>query len=62
MLLEAGFDFSSYTSNPLSSISTTLRRMVDMGELKSAEREEGGTVYFRADRPKRKIKKTEILR
>lgn len=26
-LKEAGFDFSSYTSNPLASISTTLRRM-----------------------------------
>jgi len=27
-LLAAGFDFSSYTSNPLSSIHTTLKRMV----------------------------------
>jgi len=27
-LLAAGFDFSNYTSNPLSSIHTTLKRMV----------------------------------
>jgi hypothetical protein len=61
MLLKAGFDFSSYTSNPLSSISTTLRRMVEMGEVKSGKDEEGTTVYFKADRPRRKIKKTEIM-
>ncbi len=62
MLLEAGFDFSSYTSNPLSSISTTLRRMAEMGELQSGKDEEGVTIYFKAERPRRKIKKTEIMR
>ena len=36
-LAETGFDFTSYTSNPLSSISTTLRRMAASGELRSAE-------------------------
>ena len=49
-LIDAGFDFSSYTSNPLSSISTTLRRMADTGELKSVADAEGGTpIYFAAD-------------
>jgi len=62
MLLEAGFDFSAYTSNPLSSISTTLRRMVEMGELRTMDDDEGVTIYIKADRPRRKIKKTEIMR
>ena len=62
MLMEAGFDFTSYTSNPLSSISTTLRRMEDNGELKSMEDTEGARLYYRGDRPKRKFKKTEIVR
>jgi hypothetical protein len=62
MLIEAGFDFSSYTSNPLSSISTTLRRMAETGELQTREDSEGVSLYFKGDRPRRKIKKTEIMR
>ena len=46
MLLDAGFDFSSYKSNPLSSISTTLRRMVETGELDTRETAEGETLYI----------------
>jgi hypothetical protein len=45
-LLEAGFDFSSYKSNPLSSISTTLRRMVETGELETRETAEGQTLFI----------------
>jgi hypothetical protein len=61
MLLNAGFDFSSYVSNPLSSISTTLRRMAETGELETREDDLGTTLYIRPDkRPRRKIKKTEI--
>jgi hypothetical protein len=48
-LLEVGFDFSSYKSNPLSSISTTLRRMVETGELKTHESDEGNTFCFPSD-------------
>jgi hypothetical protein len=61
MLVEAGFDFSSYVSNPLSSISTTLRRMVETGELDTREDSEGTSLYIRPDRPRRKIKKTQII-
>ncbi len=39
-LFAAGFDFSSYTSNPLSSIHTTLKRMVP-NELETETRAEG---------------------
>ncbi len=62
-LLEAGFDFSSYKSNPLSSISTTLRRMVDMGELDARDDLDGVTGYIRRERP-RKSRKTlaELVR
>jgi len=45
LLDEAGFDFSAYRSNPLSSISTTLRRMVETGELDIHEDTEGTTLY-----------------
>jgi hypothetical protein len=38
--LAAGFDFSSYTSNPLSSIHTTLKRLVPE-ELETDARAEG---------------------
>ena len=44
-LLDAGFDFSSYKSNPLSSISTTLRRMADTGELETHEDAAGTSLY-----------------
>jgi hypothetical protein len=50
-LIEAGFDFSYYKSNPLSSISTTLRRMVETGELRTATDPEGTTVYFALSKP-----------
>jgi hypothetical protein len=39
-LLAAGFDFSNYTSNPLSSIHTTLKRLVP-DELETETRPEG---------------------
>ena len=39
-LLAAGFDFSNYTSNPLSSIHTTLKRMMP-DELISETRADG---------------------
>jgi len=39
-LFAAGFDFSSYTSNPLSSIHTTLKRLVG-SEVKTEVRSEG---------------------
>jgi hypothetical protein len=39
-LMAAGFDFSSYTSNPLSSIHTTLKRLVPE-ELETETRPEG---------------------
>jgi hypothetical protein len=45
LLDEAGFDFSAYRSNPISSISTTLRRMVETGELDTHEDAEGTTLY-----------------
>lgn len=49
--LEArGFDFSAYKSNPLSSISTTVRRMEEMGELVSKTDAEGVTIYFATDK------------
>jgi hypothetical protein len=51
LLIEAGFDFSSYKSNPLSSISTTLRRMVETGELQTKTDAEGTTVYFPLRKP-----------
>jgi hypothetical protein len=60
MLLDAGFDFSSYVSNPLSSVSTTLRRMVETGELDTREGNEGVTIYIKPDPPRRKVRKTEI--
>jgi hypothetical protein len=59
-LMEAGFDFSSYKSNPLSSISTTLRRMVEMGELESKEDAVGTTGYIRRERPKRRRTLAEL--
>jgi len=51
MLIKAGFDFNSYKSNPLSSISTTLRRMVETGELDTREDIEGVSLYFPRDKP-----------
>jgi hypothetical protein len=64
MLLEAGFDFSFYTSNPLSSISTTLRRMAEMGEVESRKDEEGTTIYFKAEdanHPAHKLKRRKTF-
>jgi hypothetical protein len=46
MLIEGGFDFSAYKSNPLSSISTTLRRMVETGELDTRTDMEGTTIFI----------------
>jgi hypothetical protein len=43
-LQESGFDFSSYTSNALASVSTTLRRLKNSGEAE-ADEIEGVTVY-----------------
>lgn len=45
-LMERGFDFSGYKSNPLSSISTTLRRMVETGELATSETVDGPTMFM----------------
>lgn len=45
-LTERGFDFSRYKSNPLSSISTTLRRMVETGELITTETTDGPTMFM----------------
>jgi hypothetical protein len=39
-----GFDFSGYTSNPLSSIHTTLRRLREADTI--SERNEGGTTVY----------------
>jgi hypothetical protein len=44
-LMQLGFDFSGYKSNPLSSIATTLRRMAETGELTPSASEGGTTVY-----------------
>jgi len=46
-LLAAGFDFSSYTSNPLSSIHTTLKRMVP-DELLTETRDDGQVYRWKA--------------
>jgi hypothetical protein len=43
-LLAAGFDFSNYTSNPLSSIHTTIKRMVP-DEVATANHHGRGQVY-----------------
>jgi len=59
-LMETGFDFSAYKSNPLSSISTTLRRMVETGELETHVDLEGTTIYtvrFRGGGKKKKKRK-----
>ena len=40
-----GFDFSRYSSNPLSSIHTTLKRMRDAGEVKEVQIVGQGTAY-----------------
>ncbi|MGD0568888.1 MAG: hypothetical protein ABSA78_10820 [Candidatus Sulfotelmatobacter sp.] len=45
-LTERGFDFRNYKSNPISSISTTLRRMVDTGELVTADTVDGPTMFM----------------
>jgi len=51
----AGFDFSSYRSNPLSSISTTLRRMAETGELEIHHDREGPALYVLSRKmPKKK--------
>lgn len=50
-LASSGFDFSKYTSNPLASVSTTLRRM-DRHEVQTAEIE-GVAAYRMRHRPVR---------
>jgi hypothetical protein len=55
-LVESGFDFSSYVSNPLSSISTTLRRMADTGELETRD-SEAGVLYF----PRRLFDRSDLV-
>jgi hypothetical protein len=46
LLLERGFDFSSYSSNPLSSISTALRRLKETEQIESHDFD--GVAAFRA--------------
>jgi len=54
-LRQLGFDFSAYKSNPLSSISTTLRRMAETGELEIHHDREGTALYVLSQRmPKKK--------
>src|SRR5262249_30273560 len=43
-LLKAGFDFSRYSSNPLASVNTTLRRF-KADEIETSETESGVTCY-----------------
>lgn len=59
-LTDAGFDFSSYKSNPLSSISTTLRRMVETGELESKEDSNGVSGFVVSE--KRRTKNAALER
>lgn len=47
-LIGSGFDFSSYTSNQLASVSTTLRRLKDEVEIQ----EIGGVAHYRMPPPK----------
>lgn len=49
-LMAAGFDFSNYTSNPLSSIHTTLKRMVPE-EVETEEREDGQVYRWKTTPP-----------
>jgi len=48
-LVKGGFDFTAYVSNPLSSISTTLRRMAEKGDIYKFELE--GVNIYCATRP-----------
>ncbi|MGA9390523.1 MAG: hypothetical protein WBV69_08770 [Candidatus Sulfotelmatobacter sp.] len=48
-LIQRGFDFSKYKSNPLSSISTTLRRMVEARELVEGKTASGGAMFMTPD-------------
>lgn len=49
----AGFDFSSYDSGPLPSVSTTLRRLKESGE---ATREDSrGVASYQANLPERSL-------
>lgn len=48
-LVKAGFDFTAYVSNPLSSISTTLRRMAEKGDIYKFDLE--GVNIYCATRP-----------
>ncbi len=65
-----GFDFSGYTSNALSSVSTTLRRLKDAGEAE-ADEIEGVTVYratlklrktFKARQPASQFKRGDLAK
>jgi|ERR1041385_2906138 hypothetical protein len=47
-----GFDFSQYRSNPLASITTTLRRMVEKETVGRVEAPDGSTAYFMGEKPK----------
>ena len=40
-----GFDFSNYTSNPLSSIHTVLKRLDQAGKVRSSKNSAGKTIY-----------------
>jgi hypothetical protein len=44
-LLQSKFDFSGYTTNPLASVSTTLRRMKDAEIQKATNKSRGVTMY-----------------
>jgi hypothetical protein len=48
-----GFDFSKYTSNPLSSIHTILKRLADSGKAEAGKNTEGRAVYSRPKNPDR---------
>src|SRR5208282_279550 len=50
-----GFDFSSYKSDPLPSVSTTLRRLKESGEIESEEFE--GVAVYQA-KPQKVLKRT----
>jgi hypothetical protein len=55
----AKFDFSEYTSNPLSSIHTTLKRLKAGGEVEV--KTEGGSTYYRWPQPTQPLPGINLL-
>jgi hypothetical protein len=55
-LIESGFDFSSYTSNQLASVSTTLRRLKDDVEMQEIE----GVAHYRMP-PSKSVERWKVL-